>query len=112
LVAGRIDAGETPLQAGAREMIEETGYRAKKFKIFLDLFPTPGFLEERMYILLAEGLTVGEAHPEEDEKITAKAYTRKQIELMMRTGKLRDGKTIAGLLYYLRFLAGKKKKRG
>jgi ADP-ribose pyrophosphatase len=112
LVAGRIDAGETPLQAGAREMIEETGYRAKKFKIFLDLFPTPGFLEERMYILLAEGLTVGEAHPEEDEKITAKAYTRKQIESMIRTGKLRDGKTIAGLLYYLRFLAGKKKKRG
>ena len=111
LVAGRIDAGETPLQAGAREMIEETGYRAKKFKIFLDLFPTPGFLEERMYILLAEGLTVGEAHPEEDEKITAKAYTRKQIESMIRTGKLRDGKTIAGLLYYLRFLVGKKKRR-
>src|SRR6266481_4914487 len=43
LVAGRMDPGETPQQAAAREMIEETGYRVKKLKIFLDLFPTPGF---------------------------------------------------------------------
>src|SRR5215471_4576074 len=56
LVAGRIDAGEKPRQAAARELIEETGYRARKFQIFLDVFPTPGFLEERMYILLAEGV--------------------------------------------------------
>src|SRR6267143_5444251 len=56
LVAGRIDAGEKPREAAARELIEETGYRARKFRIFLDVFPTPGFLEERMFILLAEGL--------------------------------------------------------
>src|SRR6266852_1625273 len=61
LVAGRIDAGETPKVAAARELIEETGYRAKRFRVFLDVFPTPGFLEERMFILLAEGLTAGEA---------------------------------------------------
>jgi ADP-ribose pyrophosphatase len=111
LVAGRIDPGESPREAAVREMMEETGYRVKKLKIFLDLFPTPGFLEERMYILLAEGLTVGEAHPEEDEKITAKAFSRKQIESMIRTGKLRDAKTIAGLLFYLRYLSGKKRQR-
>src|ERR1700674_4633137 len=50
LVAGRIDAGENPREAAARELIEETGYRAKRFRIFLDVFPTPGFLEERMFI--------------------------------------------------------------
>jgi ADP-ribose pyrophosphatase len=53
LVAGRIDPGESLRQAAARELIEETGYRAKRLRVFLDLFPTPGFLEERMYILLA-----------------------------------------------------------
>jgi ADP-ribose pyrophosphatase len=107
LVAGRIDNNESPQKGAARELIEETGYRAKKFRVFLDVFPTPGFLEERMYILLAEGLTPGEAEPEEDEKITSKAFTRKEVEQMIRRNKIRDAKTIAGILYYLSFLARK-----
>src|SRR5260370_10527992 len=74
LVAGRIDAGESIRAAAARQLIEETGYRAKNFRVFLDVFPTPGFLEQRMYILLAERLTAGEAQPDETEKITAKAF--------------------------------------
>lgn len=105
LVAGRIDAGESVRQAAERELIEETGYRAKRFRVFLDMFPTPGFLEERMYVLLATGLAQGEAQPEEDERITAKAFTRAEAEKMIRNGKLRDAKSIAGLLYYFRFLA-------
>jgi ADP-ribose pyrophosphatase len=110
LVAGRIDSGENPKQAAARELIEETGYRAKRFRVFLDVFPTPGFLEERMYILLAENLVVGVAEPEEDEKITSKAFTRAELERMVERNVLRDAKTIAGLLFYFRFLSGKKKK--
>jgi ADP-ribose pyrophosphatase len=105
LVAGRIDEGETPREAAERELREETGYRAKRFKTFLEFFPTPGFLEEKMYLLLAEGLTPGKAEPEDDEKIIARPYTRKQVEQMIRNGKLQDAKTIAGVLYYLRFLA-------
>jgi ADP-ribose pyrophosphatase len=105
LVAGRIDAGENVREAAARELIEETGYR-----VFLDVFPTPGFLEERMYILLAEKLTAGEAQPEEDEKITTKAFAPAALESMIRRNVLRDAKSIAGLLYYFRFLARKKKK--
>jgi len=105
LVAGRIDLGETPKEAAARELIEETGYRAKRFRVFLDVFPTPGFLEERMFILLAEGLTAGEAEPEEDEKIISRVYNRKQLEVMIRTGKLRDAKSITGILYFFRFLS-------
>jgi len=105
LVAGRIDPGETPEVAAARELIEETGYRAKRFRVFLDVFPTPGFLEERMFVLLAEGLTAGEAEPEEDEKIISRSYDRKQLEEMIRAGKLRDAKSIAGILFYFRFLS-------
>jgi ADP-ribose pyrophosphatase len=104
LVAGRIDNGENPRKAAARELIEETGYRAKRFHVFLDIFPTPGFLEERMYILLAEDLTPGKAEPEEDEKITFKAVTHGELEMMIRRNKIRDAKSIAGILYYLRFL--------
>src|SRR5207253_6778904 len=105
LVAGRMDPGETPNVAAARELIEETGYRAKRFRVFLDVFPTPGFLEERMFVLLAEGLTAGEAEPEEDEKIISRSYDRKQLEEMIRAGKLRDAKSIAGILFYFRFLS-------
>jgi ADP-ribose pyrophosphatase len=105
LVAGRIDPGESIRAGAARELIEETGYRAKKLTVFLDFWPTPGFLEERMYILLAEGLTAGEARPEEDEKITMKAYTRQELEKMIGGRKLHDAKTIASLLFYFRYRA-------
>ncbi len=105
LVAGRIERGENPRQAAARELLEETGYRAKRYRVFLDVFPTPGFLEERMYILLAQGLISGDARPEEDEKISSRVFNRSQLRQMIRRGKLRDAKTIAGLLYYFSFLA-------
>ena len=104
LVAGRKEPEETPKQGAARELLEETGYRAKRFKVFLDVFPTPGFLEERMYLLLAEGLTAGEAQPEEDEKIEVRAYKLKELKQMIKNGRLRDAKSIAGILYYLTFL--------
>jgi ADP-ribose pyrophosphatase len=104
LVAGRIDGGESPKKAGARELMEETGYRAKKLEVFLDVFPTPGFLEERMHILLATGLTEGEAQPEFDEKIISRAYKVNELKKMMQNGELRDAKSIAGILYYLTFL--------
>jgi ADP-ribose pyrophosphatase len=100
LVAGRIDAGENPRQAAARELLEETGYRAKHLRVFLYVFPTPGFLEERMFIFLAEGLTPGEARPEDDEKIISRGYNHKKLVEMIRTGKLRDAKSIAGLLFF------------
>lgn len=104
LVAGRIDKGENPRQAAARELIEETGYRAKRFRVYLDFFPSPGFLEERMFIFLASGLKEGQASPEDDEKIETRAYRREQLEQMIQKRIIRDGKTIAGLLYYFRFL--------
>jgi ADP-ribose pyrophosphatase len=104
LVAGRIDEGETVKEAAARELKEETGYSAKRFTEFLDVWPTPGFLEERMHILLAEGLTEGEPSPEDDEKIVSRAYRGEELKQMMKSGKLRDGKSIAGILYYLTFL--------
>jgi ADP-ribose pyrophosphatase len=109
LVAGRIDDGEAPRQAARRELIEETGYRAKSFKVFLDVFPTPGFLEERMYILLAEGVTPGDAQPEEDEKIVSRAYSVAELKEMIRKGHMRDAKSVAGILFYINFILGKKR---
>src|SRR5438445_1948296 len=109
LVAGRIDSGENVRQAAARELMEETGYHAQRYRVFLDMFPTPGFLEERMYVLLAEKLTAGEAQAEEDERINAKAFEPAALERMIEKNVLRDAKSIARLLYYFRLFAGRKK---
>jgi len=112
LVAGRMDPGETPPIAASRELIEETGFRARRFRVLLDVFPTPGFLEERMFILMAEGLTAGQAEPEDDEKIISQTYSRTQLEGMIRRGKLRDAKSIAGILFYFRFLTSGRQRSG
>jgi ADP-ribose pyrophosphatase len=105
LVAGRKEPKETPEKGAARELLEETGYKARKFRKMLDVFPAPGFVTERMWIFAAEGLTQGEAQPEEDERIEPRAFTLKQIDTMIRTGKLRDAKSVSGLLYYMRYIA-------
>jgi ADP-ribose pyrophosphatase len=111
LVAGRMEPGEDPKQAGARELAEETGYRAKKMKIFLEVFPTPGFLEEKMHLILALDVVPGPASPEDDEKIISAVYTADKLEQMIHSGKLHDAKSVAGLLYYFRFLAPKSRSR-
>ena len=103
LPAGRIDPGEKELAAAKRELLEETGYTAKRLRKLLRVVPTPGFVNEWMWIFAAEGLTKGTAQPEEDEKITPRIYTLKQAEKMIERGTLRDAKSICGILYYMRF---------
>lgn len=104
LVAGRIDGGETPKKAAARELAEETGFRAKKYSRMMTIFPTPGFLEEKLFVFLATDLTEGTARPEFDEKIISRTYSPKELKQMMQNGELCDAKSIAGILYYLTFL--------
>ncbi len=103
LVAGRKEPGETPAAGAHRELLEETGYTARRLRKLLRVVPTPGFVNEWMWIFAAEGLREGEAQPEEDEKITARKFTLKQAATMIENGTLRDAKSICGLLYYMRF---------
>ena len=105
LVAGRKEPDETPGAAARRELLEETGYTARRLRKMLHIIPTPGFVKEWMWIFAAEGLVEGTAQPEEDEKITPRIFTLKQADAMIRSGRLRDAKSIAGLLYYMRYVA-------
>jgi len=103
LVAGRVDAGESPVQAAYRELVEETGYTARRLRKLLEIFPSPGFVSERMWIFSASGLTRGAASPEDDERIIARRFSLAAAEQMIRRGTLRDAKSIAAILFYARF---------
>ena len=104
LPAGSLDEGEDTLAGGKRELLEETGYRAKKWSRAPFFYPSPGFLDETMTIYLAQGLTAGEARPEADEFITWKLTPLSLALRMLRSGKIQDGKTIAGVLWLAEFI--------
>jgi ADP-ribose pyrophosphatase len=96
LPAGRLDPGEKPLQAAKRELIEETGYRARHWTKLASFFVSPGYVGERMTIYLATGLTAGQATPMDDERIEARWFAANELARMIRTGKIDDAKTIIG----------------
>jgi len=107
LPAGRVDEGETPLQAAKRELVEEAGLRAKKWAKLAEFFPSPGFLAEKMTIYTARDLTHGEATPMEDERIETRWYTAREIDQLIQSGKIIDAKTMIGFLRWQRYLGGK-----
>jgi ADP-ribose pyrophosphatase len=97
LPAGRIEPGESPLAAAKREMIEETGYRAKKWKLLTRYFASPGFLGEWMQIYLARDIREGIAQPEADEQIATLRMSLSEAMQLVRSNKIHDGKTLIGL---------------
>ena len=100
LPAGKLDPGEKPLQAARRELIEETGYRARHWSRLVSFFSSPGYVGERMTIFLATDLTPGEATPMDDEQIETRWFTRAEIGRMIRTGRIEDAKTMVGFLLW------------
>jgi ADP-ribose pyrophosphatase len=99
LPAGRIDPGESEIAGAKRELMEETGYTAERWERALFFYSSPGFLDETMAVYLATGLKRGKAQPEEDEVIQKRMFPLSQLVRMVRKGAIRDGKTIAGVLW-------------
>ncbi|MFI5087983.1 MAG: NUDIX hydrolase [Terriglobales bacterium] len=99
LPAGRIDGGESELEGAKRELIEETGYTAAHWRRALFFYSSPGFLDETMAVYIATGLKRGKAQPEEDEVIQKRMFPLSQLVRMITSGAIRDGKTIAAVLW-------------
>jgi len=97
LPAGRIEPNEAPLAAAKREMIEETGFRAKRWTLLTKYFASPGFLGEWMQIYLARDIREGVAQPEDDETIEIVRMPLSEAMAMVAANKIHDGKTLIGL---------------
>jgi ADP-ribose pyrophosphatase len=105
LPAGVIDPGETAIQAAKRELQEETGYKARKWKKLINFHPSPGFQQEHMTIFLARGLVAGDANLGHDEHLEVKWFEAEEIEDQIRRGRFTDAKTIIGMYFYRHLLA-------
>jgi len=103
LPAGRLDEGETPLRAAKRELVEETGYRARTWKKLVSFYASPGYVAEKMTLYLATDLTEGDAKPMEDERIETGWFTKRQMDQLIRSNKIQDAKTMLGFLIWQRY---------
>ncbi len=98
--AGKLEEDEDALAGAKRELLEETGFRAKKWRKMVRYFASPGFLGEWMQVFVAESLTAGDAKPEYDEQIDVRMIPLSELLRMIEQGKIQDGKTLISVMLY------------
>ncbi len=100
LPAGTLEPGEDPAATAHRELIEETGFRADRLEKLCEFFMSPGILNERMVLYVAQGLHAGDAALEAGENIEPLLVSWDDAMRMATDGSIEDAKTLVGLLLY------------
>jgi ADP-ribose pyrophosphatase len=100
LPAGTLEPGEDPQATALRELAEETGYQAEVIRQIHTFFLSPGILDERMHLFLAQGLRPGKTHLQPDEEIQNLLVPWDEAVQMALDGRIHDAKSLIGLLYY------------
>jgi len=101
LPAGTRESGESPETTAARELIEETGFRAASLTKLHEFYSAPGICDELMHLFIAQGLTPVGHHREPLEQIENHPATRAEVARSIAAGKIRDAKTLIGLYAFL-----------
>lgn len=100
LPAGTLEPPEPPIDTARRELIEETGYRCNKLVPLCEFYMSPGILDEHMHCFLATGLTLGAPARERGEQISNFPVTISELANLLRSGQIKDSKSLSALLYY------------
>jgi ADP-ribose pyrophosphatase len=100
LPAGTIDPPEAPEATAVRELTEETGYSAGRWRKLTEFYPSPGVMNERMYLFLAEDLKPGRQRLEVGEEIETVVMSWDEAVAGVFNGTIRDGKTMVGILLW------------
>lgn len=95
--AGKLEGDEEPLACAERELIEETGYRTKQLDSVASFYTSPGFADEIVHLFKAEGLTEGDANPDDDEFVELLHLTLEEAKEYIASGEIRDAKTILAI---------------
>jgi ADP-ribose pyrophosphatase len=98
--AGKLDKGEDIRACARRELVEETGFRARSVKKVLSYWPTPAFSNELLHVFVARGLVPAVKSPDEDEFIDHRIVPFDRALAWVRTGRIRDSKTVIALLFW------------
>jgi ADP-ribose pyrophosphatase len=98
--AGTLEPGENPDRAGPRELAEETGYTAGRWRKLAEFYPSPGILSEKMYLYLAEDLTPGPMRPERDEDLQPFVVSWDQALTWVFDGTIKDAKTLVAVMLW------------
>jgi len=106
--AGTLEAGEAPLHCAKREIIEETGFEARRWRKLVSFYPAPGISTEYMHIFLAEDLVPARMDLDRDEFIERHVVSFKRLQKMILSGIIIDAKTIIGFFYYCEKIRGRK----
>lgn len=103
LPAGTLEKGEPAMNCAGRELLEETGYLAKRIKLLSSFYTSPGILSEKMHAFAAYDLKQQQTALEEGEEIEVQPVEFSQAVEMIRAGEIVDGKSIATILLYRQF---------
>ena len=96
--AGKLEPGENPLECGIRELEEETGMKAEEFISLGVAYPSPGYVNEKLYLYMAKELSQGVANPDEDEFLNVIKMPFSQLFQMVMTDEIHDAKTVIAAL--------------